>query len=393
MTAATETPLALYIHWPFCRAKCPYCDFNSHVAQEIDHTRFAAAYRREMAHMAAHYGDGRKLVSVFLGGGTPSLMPPSLVASILEDADRYFGLSSDVEISAEANPTSSEAAMFEGFRAAGVNRISLGVQSLRDVGLGFLGREHSAADARAAITAARRSFSRASIDLIYARRDQTLADWEAELNEALDLGLTHMSLYQLTIEQGTIFHTRSRRGERLVPTDDLAAEMYKATDDIMTGAGLPAYEISNHAATGETCRHNLVYWRAQDWIGIGPGAHGRLNAPGGRLGLATRRSPAAWLDAVEANGHAIDIVTEDDREASVAESLMMGMRLADGVPLVAMDTRFGPRASWLDEDAMARYIAADMLEIDRGNLRATRAGRLLLDGMLADLLPDHPPAG
>ena len=211
--------------------------------------------------------------------------------------------------------------------------------------------------------------------------------------EALDLGLTHMSLYQLTIEQGTIFHTRSRRGERLVPTDDLAAEMYEATDDIMTGAGLPAYEISNHAATGETCRHNLVYWRAQDWIGIGPGAHGRLNAPGGRLGLATRRSPAAWLDSVEANGHAIDIVTEDDHDAAVAECLMMGMRLAEGVPLGAMDTRFGSRASWLDEGAMARYIAADMLEIDRGNLRATHAGRLLLDGMLADLLPDHPPAG
>ena len=391
MTADTKSPLALYIHWPFCRAKCPYCDFNSHVVQEIDHARFAAAYRREMAHMAAHYGAGRKLVSVFFGGGTPSLMPPSLVAGILKDADRYFGFYDDVEITAEANPTSSEAAMFEGFRAAGVNRISLGVQSLRDAGLGFLGREHSVADARAAIKAARRNFSRTSIDLIYAQHDQTLADWEDELHEALDLGLTHMSLYQLTIEQGTIFHTRSRRGERLIPSDDLAAKMYEATNKIMTGAGLPAYEVSNHAAEGEACRHNLIYWRAQDWIGIGPGAHGRLNVPGGRLGLATRRSPAAWLDSVEADGHAIDIVTEDDDGAAIAECLMMGMRLVEGVPLVAMDRRFGHRASWLDEAVTARYIESDMLEIDSGNLRATRAGRLLLDGMLADLLPDHSP--
>ncbi len=392
-TDSTGTPLALYIHWPFCRAKCPYCDFNSHVAQDIDHARFAAAYRREMAHMAAHYGAGRTLVSVFLGGGTPSLMPPSLVAGILEDADRYFGFSGDVEITAEANPTSSEAAMFAGFRAAGVNRISLGVQSLRDAGLAFLGREHSAADARTAITAATRHFSRASIDLIYARRDQRLADWQTELYEALDLGLTHMSLYQLTIEQGTIFHTRSRRGERLVPPDDLAAEMYEATNDIMTAAGLPAYEISNHAAAGEACRHNLVYWRSQDWIGIGPGAHGRLTVPGGRLGLATRRSPAAWLGSVEADGHAIDIVSEDDHDAAIAECLMMGMRLGEGLALATLDARFGPRSTWLNEAAMARYVEADMLEVEGGNLRATPAGRLLLDGILADLLADPSPAG
>jgi len=391
-TDSPEVPLALYIHWPFCRAKCPYCDFNSHVAQEIDHARFAAAYRREMAHMAAHYGAGRALVSVFLGGGTPSLMPPALVAGILADADRYFGFSSDVEITAEANPTSSEAAMFEGFRAAGVNRISLGVQSLRDTGLGFLGREHSAAEARAAITAAQRRFARVSIDLIYARRDQTPADWQVELYEALDLGLTHMSLYQLTIEQGTIFHTRTRRGERLIPHDDLAAEMYETTNDIMTGAGMPAYEISNHAAAGDACRHNLVYWRGQDWIGIGPGAHGRVTVPGGRLGLATRRSPAAWLDSVEADGHAIDILTEDDHAAAIAECLMMGLRLAEGVPLAAMEQRFGPHAAWLDEAAVVKYRASGMLEIKAGNLRATTPGRLLLDGMLADLLVNFPRA-
>ena len=387
-TRLADTPLALYIHWPFCRAKCPYCDFNSHVAQEIDHARFAAAYRREMAHMAAHYGAGRKLVSVFFGGGTPSLMPPSLVAAILGDAERYFGFSDDVEITAEANPTSSETAMFAGFRAAGVNRISLGVQSLRDAGLGFLGREHSVADARKAIAAARRSFARASIDLIYARHDQTLGAWEAELREALDLGLTHMSLYQLTIEPGTVFHTRSRRGERLIPADDLAAGMYEATNEIMSGAGLPAYEISNHAAAGEMCRHNLVYWRAQDWIGIGPGAHGRLTVPGGRLGLATRRSPAAWLDSVEAGGHAIDIVTKDDQAESIAECLMMGLRLAEGVSLSAMEMRFGPRGAWLDEAALSACLTSGMLDISGGSLRATPAGRLLLDGILAGILPD-----
>jgi len=395
MTGGTQRPLALYIHWPFCRAKCPYCDFNSHVAQDIDHARFAAAYRREMAHMANRYGAGRKLVSIFFGGGTPSLMPPALVAGLVADADRHFGLADNVEITAEANPTSSEAAMFEGFRAAGVNRMSLGVQSLRDEGLAFLGREHSAGEARAAIAAAQDTFRRVSIDLIYARRDQTLVGWTTELREALDLGLTHMSLYQLTIEQGTVFHTRARRGERLVPPDDQAAEMYEATNDLMAGAGLPAYEISNHAAAGEACRHNLVYWRAQDWIGIGPGAHGRLTVPSGRLGLATRRSPAAWLETVEATGHAIDIVTEDDQAESRAECLMMGLRLAEGVSLSAMEARFGPRAAWVNETAMARYIESDMLQIEGGNLRATPAGRLLLDGMLAGLLagllPDRVP--
>ena len=386
MTSESERPLALYIHWPFCRAKCPYCDFNSHVAQDIDHQRFAAAYRREMTHMAAHYGAGRRLVSIFLGGGTPSLMPVSLVAGILDDAERIFGLAGTVEITAEANPTSSETALFEGFRAAGVNRISLGVQSLRDDGLAFLGREHSADDARKAIAAAQRSFARVSGDLIYARRDQTLASWTTELREMLDLGLTHMSLYQLTIEQGTIFHTRSRRGEQLVPPDDLAAEMYEATDDIMTGAGLPAYEISNHAADGEACRHNLVYWRAQDWIGIGPGAHGRLTVPHGRVGIATRRSPAAWLDAVHNNGHGIDVITEDDVGEAFAEWLMMGLRLGEGVSLAAMKTLFPSPTSRLDEAALTRYVDTGMLEIAADRLRATRRGRLLLNSILADLL-------
>jgi oxygen-independent coproporphyrinogen-3 oxidase len=209
----------------------------------------------------------------------------------------------------------------------------------------------------------------------------------SELREALDLGLTHMSLYQLTIERGTVFHTRARRGERLVPPDDLAAEMYEATNDIMTGAGLPAYEISNHAATGEACRHNLVYWRAQDWIGIGPGAHGRLTVPAGRLGLATRRSPAAWLESVEDAGHAIDIVTEDGPADSIAESLMMGLRLAEGVSIPALEARYASRAAHLDETALDRLVESGLVKIDGAQLRVTPAGRLLLDGILADLLP------
>ena len=386
MRPQTENPLALYVHWPFCRAKCPYCDFNSHVAQDIDHQRFAAAYRREMTHMAAHYGAGRKLVSVFLGGGTPSLMPVSLVAGILGDAERIFGFADAVEITAEANPTSSETAMFEGFRAAGVNRVSLGIQSLRDDGLAFLGREHSANDARNAIAAAQRSFKRVSGDLIYARRDQTLDSWTSELREMLELGLTHMSLYQLTIEQGTIFHTRSRRGEQLVPPDDLAADMYEATDEIMTGAGLPAYEISNHAIDGEACRHNLVYWRAQDWIGIGPGAHGRVTVADGRVGVATRRNPAGWLDAVHLDGHGIDTITEDDVGEAFAEWLMMGLRLGEGVSLAAMQSLFPSRTSRLDESALAGHVDTGMLEIVADHLRATKSGRLLLNRLLADLL-------
>ena len=386
MTPRADMPLALYIHWPFCRAKCPYCDFNSHVSQHIDHARFTAAYKREMAYMADRFGNGRKLVSVFFGGGTPSLMPPTLVAEIIGAADRYFGLADDVEITAEANPTSSESAIFEGFSAAGVNRISLGVQSFSGDGLAFLGREHSVDDAQAAIDAARRCFERVSIDLIYARRDQTSAEWESELRKAIEIGLSHMSLYQLTIERGTVFHTRSRRGEKLVPPDDLAAEMYEITNGVMTDAGLPAYEVSNHAAAGEACRHNLVYWRSQDWIGIGPGAHGRLTIRRGRLGVATRRSPASWLESVEVDGHAIETETGDSRDETITESLMMGLRLTEGVPLRAMELRFGPRDSWLNGDAVAKFVDAGLLVTGNDHLRTSLSGRLLLNGILAELL-------
>ena len=388
MTGDAAPPLALYVHWPFCRAKCPYCDFNSHVAQDIDEARFAAAYEREMRYMAEHHGSGRRLVSVFFGGGTPSLMSPELVAGILETADRLFGFAPDIEITAEANPTSAEAAVFEGFHAAGVNRVSLGVQSLEESALAFLGREHSAEEALQAVAMARQQFDRVSIDLIYARRGQTLASWNSELRRALDLGLDHLSLYQLTIEPGTVFHTRAGRGEQLVPQDDLAAEMYEMTGAITAEAGLPAYEISNHAAGGAACRHNLVYWRAQDWLGIGPGAHGRLSVAGGRLGLATRRSPAGWLDSVETQGHGIDIVTEDGTADAVAEMLMMGLRLDEGVSLSEVTARHGDVRRFIDPDAMAGLAASGLLEQDGERLRVTPAGRLLLNRILSELLCD-----
>ena len=378
--------LALYVHWPFCRAKCPYCDFNSHVAAETDHARFAGAYRRELEYMAGTYGGGRRLESIFFGGGTPSLMPAWLVGGIIEDADRLFGLAPDIEITAEANPTSAEAAMFTGFRSAGVNRLSLGVQSLRDEALAFLGREHSAAEALAALAEARQTFDRLSIDLIYARKGQAETDWAEELETALGLGLDHMSLYQLTIEPGTGFYTRARRGEMLTADDGLAADMYARTGQIMAAAGLPAYEVSNHARPGAECRHNLIYWQAEDWIGIGPGAHGRVSAGAGRIGIATRRSPAGWLDAVEAEGHAVETVIEDGPGDVVAERLMMGMRLSEGIDLAALEAAFGERSRLINMAAYDELVAAGLMKNDPDRLCVTEDGRLLLNRVVGALL-------
>ena len=378
--------LALYIHWPFCRAKCPYCDFNSHVAAEIDHTRFADAYRRELEYMAQAYGAGRRLDSIFFGGGTPSLMPAWLVEGIIADADRLFGLAPDIEITAEANPTSAEAETFTGFRAAGVNRLSLGVQSLRDEALAFLGREHSAQEALAALRTARQTFDRLSIDLIYARQDQQLADWTGELQMALDLGLDHMSLYQLTIEPGTGFYTRARRGDILTADDGLAADMYAETNRLMRAAGLPAYEISNHARPGFECRHNMIYWQAEDWIGIGPGAHGRISNGTNRTGTATRRSPSGWLDAVEAGGHAVETLIEDGPRDAVAERLMMGLRLSDGIDMLALEAAYGDRSRLIDMSAYDQLVEAGLLTADPDRLCVTEGGRLLLNQVTSALL-------
>ena len=397
-TPPGDTPLALYIHWPWCRAKCPYCDFNSHVATSIDHQAFAEAYRCEMTHMAARVGWDRPLHSIFFGGGTPSLMPPRLVADTLDIAADLFGFEPDIEITLEANPTSTEAANLEGLAAAGVNRISLGVQSLDEAALAFLGREHSADEALHAIAAARRHFARVSMDLIYARTGQSAQAWMNELQSAIDIGLDHMSLYQLTIEPGTGFYTRTRAGETLVADDDLAADLYQMTDEAMRVASFDAYEVSNYARAGAACRHNLVYWRAQDWIGVGPGAHGRLTDGPDRIGLATRRSPEGWLADVKKNGHGIETETRDTGQAVIAEHLMMGLRLAEGVDLAALARRIGyddstiNAASLVDPSALARL--SDLSLLDRPSdtrLVATPQGRLVLNSIIAALVPDDDP--
>ena len=397
-TPPGDTPLALYIHWPWCRAKCPYCDFNSHVATSIDHQAFAEAYRCEMTHMAARVGRDRPLHSIFFGGGTPSLMPPRLVADTLDITADLFGFEPDIEITLEANPTSTEAANLEGLAAAGVNRISLGVQSLDAAALAFLGREHSTDEALQAIAAARRHFARVSMDLIYARTGQSAQAWMNELQSAIDIGLDHMSLYQLTIEPGTGFYTRTRAGETLVADDDLAADLYQMTDEAMRVASFDAYEVSNYARAGAACRHNLVYWRAQDWIGVGPGAHGRLTDGPDRIGLATRRSPEGWLADVKKNGHGIETETRDTGQAVIAEHLMMGLRLAEGVDLAALARRIGyddstiNAASLVDPSALARL--SDLSLLDRPSdtrLVATPQGRLVLNSIIAALVPDDNP--
>jgi len=385
--SAPKPDLGLYVHWPFCRKKCPYCDFNSHVSTIDDGDAFGTALCLEMSYMANMLPDCRALKSIFFGGGTPSLMPPAVIGKIITHAENTFGFAPMIEITAEANPTSVEAKIMTEFYHAGVNRVSMGVQSLDDDILKFLGREHSVAEALSAIETVRHSFENLSIDLIYATAGQTTKAWQNTLSQALAFDVPHLSLYQLTIEQGTVFYTRQRHGETLNLDDDRAADLYDLTQHMTAAAGLPAYEISNHAKPGAKCQHNMNYWRAADWVGIGPGAHGRLTVPDGRLGLATRRSPAAWLDSVESDGHAIDIITEDDRDETVAECLMMGLRLGEGVHLSSLDSRFGPRGSWLDETAMGRFVESGMLEIESGCLRATLRGRLLLDGILADLLP------
>ena len=397
-TPPGDTPLALYFHWPWCQAKCPYCDFNSHVATSIDHQAFAEAYQCEMTHMAARVGRDRPLHSIFFGGGTPSLMPPRLVADTLDIAADLFGFEPDIEITLEANPTSTEAANLEGLAAAGVNRISLGVQSLDAAALAFLGREHSADEALHAIAAARRHFARVSMDLIYARTGQSAQAWMNELQSAIDIGLDHMSLYQLTIEPGTGFYTRTRAGETLVADDDLAADLYQMTDEAMRVASFDAYEVSNYARAGAACRHNLVYWRAQDWIGVGPGAHGRLTDGPDRIGLATRRSPEGWLADVKKNSHGIETETRDTGQAVIAEHLMMGLRLAEGVDLAALARRSGyddstiNAASLVDPSALARL--SDLSLLDRPSdtrLVATPQGRLVLNSIIAALVPDDDP--
>jgi putative oxygen-independent coproporphyrinogen III oxidase len=388
--ANTGNRLGLYVHWPFCKSKCPYCDFNSHVSESIDQDGFAVGLRRELTSLAARLPDRPRLHSIFFGGGTPSLMPPATLASVIDHADRIFGCEDDIEITAEANPTSVETDNLAAFHLAGVNRVSLGVQALAPAHLAFLGREHSAAEALSAIETAQKHFSRVSVDLIYGLPDQSVGEWQNVLARLLSLGLDHLSLYQLTIEQGTAFYSRANRGDVMTGPDDTVARQFEVTNDIMAGAGLPAYEVSNHARPGHECRHNLIYWRAQNWIGIGPGAHSRFNHGGNRVALATRRNPASWLALTAEQGHAIETEQIECASDHAAEMLMMGLRLTEGVCLQHVENHCGTRSDWLDEAALTAHLDNKLLELvphaDGTRLKTSQKGRLFLNRILADIL-------
>jgi oxygen-independent coproporphyrinogen-3 oxidase len=375
-------PLALYIHWPFCVSKCPYCDFNSHVRDGVDQAAWRAALLADMAHEAA-LTSGRRVSSIFFGGGTPSLMPPATVAALIEAADRLWGLDEGAEITLEANPSSVESANFTSLASAGVNRVSLGIQALDDKTLGFLGRAHNATDALAALSAAQKNFARVSFDLITARPNQSLDEWASELSRALSFGTGHLSLYQLTIEPGTRFQTLFNRGELVLPDEDLAADLFALTRQMMDDAGLPAYEISNHARPGEESRHNLTYWRYGDYIGIGPGAHGRRN------GVATERhkKPENWMAAVSRDGHAIKTERPLTPETRATEALLMGLRLAEGIDLARIAALSGVALDQLiDHDAAAQLARLGFVSLDGDHLTVEPKGMVLLDAILPQLV-------
>ncbi|MEO1120545.1 MAG: radical SAM family heme chaperone HemW [Pseudomonadota bacterium] len=377
-----EGGFGLYVHWPFCLAKCPYCDFNSHVWREVDQKRWRQALLAEMRAMHAR-APGRHVDTVFFGGGTPSLMPAETVAALIREADRLWGLSSTVEITLEANPTSVEAERFRGYSEAGVNRVSMGVQALNDRDLKALGRTHSAAEARAAFDVARSVFDRVSFDLIYARSGQTEDAWKAELREAIDMAIDHLSLYQLTIEPGTRFADLYDLGKLSVPEDDAAAALYEATQEICEAAGMPAYEVSNHARPSAESQHNRLYWRYGDYAGVGPGAHGRLTGPTGRFATETIRDPSAWMTQVEGQGDGLASVAPVTSQEQAAEMLMMGLRLIEGVRLDRYARLSGEEIS----PKRLHPLAEDgIIEIDSGRLRVTDAGRPVLNAVLRALL-------
>ena len=376
---------ALYIHWPFCAKKCPYCDFNSHVREHVEHAAWEDALLADMR-AEAEVAGGEALTSIFFGGGTPSLMPPQLVATLLAEAEKLWGFAPDIEITLEANPSSVEAANFAGLASAGVNRVSLGVQSLEDETLRWLGRLHGAQEALAALDVAQTHFERVNFDLIYALPDQTLEAWEAQLSRALSLGTSHLSLYQLTIEPGTRFETDVRRGVFEPLDSDRAAQMYEATQALTSSAGLPSYEISNHARRGEESRHNLTYWRYQDYSGVGPGAHGRR----GGFATARHKKPENYLKAVAERGHGINEQRHLSRAEQASEALLMGLRLVEGVDLAALAERLGMAAEEL-VDAKARDQLCDhgLIWLSRNRIGVTGKGALVLDAILAELIaPD-----
>lgn len=374
---------ALYIHWPFCLAKCPYCDFNSHVRERVDAAQWQAALLADMRHEAGVAG-GEPLHSIFFGGGTPSLMPPALVARLLDEAERLWGFAPEIEITLEGNPSSVEAGNYAALAAAGINRVSLGLQALDDDTLRFLGRLHDAAEGLAALNVAQRHFRRVSFDLIYARPGQTATQWQAELARALGFGTGHLSLYQLTIEPGTRFATMVRQRQFDPLDDDAAADLFALTQDITAAAGLPRYEVSNHARPGEESRHNLTYWRYHDYCGIGPGAHGR------RGGMATvrHRKPENWLEALTAQGHGLAEERPLGLAEQASEAMLMGLRLREGVDLSALAARFAlPAQALCDPAKLAFYTAQGLCWQKDGRIGVTDGGMPLLDGLLAELVP------
>jgi putative oxygen-independent coproporphyrinogen III oxidase len=372
--------LALYVHWPFCVSKCPYCDFNSHVRAEIDEAAWRDALLADLAHEAA-LTPGRRLGSIFFGGGTPSLMAPTTVAAVLEAAERHWGFDPGIEITLEANPSSVEAANFRALAGAGVNRVSLGLQALDDETLHFLGRAHSVTESLAALDAAQAAFARVSLDLIYARPNQSEQAWLAELERALGFGTEHLSLYQLTIEPGTRFAALAAKGELPTLDSDAAAHLFELTRAVTAAAGRPAYEISNHARPGAESRHNLAYWRYRDYLGVGPGAHGRrLNAASFR-----RKKPENWLDAVRRNGHGIESEEALDAPTRAAEALLMGLRLDEGVDLARI-AEGGDIAAIVDPAAIDRLAGHGLVRRDGDHLGVLEPGMLLLDGILAEIV-------
>ncbi|MEA2776693.1 MAG: hypothetical protein QOF90_2099 [Acetobacteraceae bacterium] len=378
--------LALYVHWPFCLAKCPYCDFNSHVRDRIDQTRFAAALRRELATEAARLGR-RRLTSVFFGGGTPSLMDPTTVAALLDDAAGFFSAAEDLEVTLEANPTSIEAGRLADYRAAGVNRVSIGIQSLDEAALRTLGRQHSANEAVAALALARRLFPRVSFDLIYARPGQCLPDWRTELRAALAIAADHLSLYQLTIEPATKFEALHRQGKIVLPDADTAAALYDATGDECARAGLLPYEISNYARPGQESRHNLAYWRYLDYAGIGPGAHGRVTVDGSLHATRRHRAPETWAERVERTGDGLTADDPVESEERAREALLMGLRLVEGIDLARFAARTGRTiAQSVDAAVLARCIEEEYVVLTPERLLATREGRIRLDSLLVSLV-------
>ena len=383
MTGAEKGAFGVYVHWPFCLSKCPYCDFNSHVRHAaIDEDRFARAFAREIETTAARV-PGREVSSIFLGGGTPSLMAPQTVGAILDEIGKHWRVAPDVEVTLEANPTSVEARRFAGYRAAGVNRVSLGVQALDDRSLKELGRLHSAREALDAVAIARRSFDRYSFDLIYARPAQTPEMWADELRLAISEAAEHLSLYQLTIEEGTPFFGLHAAGKLKTPDEALARTLYDVTQEVCAHHDLPCYEISNHARAGAECRHNLVYWRGDEYAGIGPGAHGRLDIGGIRHATATEKRPEAWLMRVEASGHGVTTDELLNSEERADEFLLMGLRLAEGID----PKRYAALAGRpLDPDRIALLREEGAIAVDAdGRLRVTQAGFPVLDAVVADL--------